>query len=212
MTRTEIKFGKVDAYGNGRKQCEVVLEIELRGDADKPTLSVCGEVWNARHTDIIMGGQCIDDIWNEYQDQIQNKELYKEIMELWENYHLNDSNAWCEHQNYGKGLKEVVIHHMYGNEEWERINAIRELPPKHLEVTDAGMKNVPSKLYDFSKSNIYPASDTVYSGHVRYDATYRPDGMLGVECPVCGAKYGHSWYYKPIPENDLNRIKEIMGV
>lgn len=38
-----------------------------------------------------------------------------------------------------------------------------------------------------------------------------PEGLLGKECPVCGAKYGHSWYYRPIPASVIKKIKKIIG-
>ena len=56
----KINFGKIDAEGRGRKINSVDLKIELRNaDTDKPEFSVCGDVWNSRHTDIVQGGQCI---------------------------------------------------------------------------------------------------------------------------------------------------------
>lgn len=203
MTTRVFYFGtvRVDGYIGTHT---VRVEVTLQENDNKPVFTAsasCGTV---------MCGQCLDEIWEECQDQLKFKKLYKEIMELWQKYHLNDTNAWCEHQNYGEDIQQIVVHHLYGNEEWERLNKVRELPDRHLEVTDEGMKNVPIALYDFSTSTYFPANETKYAGHVSYDATYRPDGMLGVECPECGAKYGHGWYYMPIPENDLNRIKEII--
>lgn len=38
------------------------VEITVKdADTDKPKLSISGDVWNSRHTDIIMGGQCQDE-------------------------------------------------------------------------------------------------------------------------------------------------------
>lgn len=37
-----------------------------------------------------------------------------------------------------------------------------------------------------------------------------PEGILCKPCPVCGYKYGTSWNFFPIPENDLARIKELI--
>lgn len=86
MKRT-ISFGKIDGYGNGKKSHEVTIEISLdENDPQKPKFTVCGNVWNIRGTDIIMGGQCLDSLLPYFKD---NK-LFVEIHRLWKNYHLND--------------------------------------------------------------------------------------------------------------------------
>lgn len=93
-----ISFGKV-AYTGNRKSYEVTLEIELDyKDKNKPVFSVCGNVWNTHHTDIVMGGQCIDGVWQEYKHQLHKPVLYKKIMGLWQRNHLNDLQAGCIHQ------------------------------------------------------------------------------------------------------------------
>lgn len=213
--RKKFSFGKVDGYHNGRKACEVTLEVELREDKEgRPVFTACGNVWNARHTDIIMGGQCVDTVWEKYGRQLTNKKLYREIMTLWEKYHLNDTNAWCEHQNYGNGIhKDITIHKLSGNEEYDRISKIRELPDRYLKVTDEGLKNVPMALYEYSSYDLKKGTNTEVksNGWITYDEKYSPEGLIGKECPICGAKYGHGWYYMPIAENDLARIKELLG-
>lgn len=103
--RREISFGKVDGYGHGRRTCEVTLEVELRENNEgKPVFSVCGNMWNNRHTDVIWGGQCVDDIAKQFEE-IRNNGLYMEIMGLWEKYHLNDMHAGTPEQE--KAVKEL---------------------------------------------------------------------------------------------------------
>lgn len=212
--RKKFNFGKVDGYGNGKKQCEVTLEVELEEEEEgKPVFTASGTVWNARHTDCIQGGQCIDIVWEHFGKQLENKKLYKEIMTLWEKYHLNDMNPWCEHQNYGNGIqKEVKIHNLTGNAEYKRISKIRELPKEYLAVTDEGLKNVPMALYGYSSYEVRKNQhiETKSSGWITYDEKYAPEGLIGKVCPICGKKYGHEWYYMPIEENDLKRIKELL--
>lgn len=85
-----FNFGKVDGYGNGRKTCAVEVEITLGEDRDgKPTFSASADVWNNLHTDIIMGGQCLDEL-NERFYKIRHNSKFKEILDLWHKYHLND--------------------------------------------------------------------------------------------------------------------------
>ena len=60
MKRT-FNFGKI-AYNGGRKINAVELEVELRKDEKGRDEFVAScDVWNAHHTDIICGGQCLDD-------------------------------------------------------------------------------------------------------------------------------------------------------
>lgn len=96
--RVEISFGKVDGYKIGKRNCEVTLEVELRKDKEgRPVFSACGNLWNNLHTDIIWGGQCIDDLANEFPSLRRNK-LYMEILDLWKKHHLNDMNAGTPEQ------------------------------------------------------------------------------------------------------------------
>ncbi len=86
MTK-KIKFGKVDGYNIGRRNCEVEIEFGFREFPNQePYFTVCAGVWNNLHTDIIEGGQCIDRIGN-YKSVGRNY-LYKIIKNLWEKYHL----------------------------------------------------------------------------------------------------------------------------
>ena len=88
-----IEFGKIDFLGCGKKINLVTLEVELRGEK-KPTLSVCGNVWNAKKTDIIIGGQCLDELLQYFKNNI----LFMEIYRLWKDYHLNDLHAGTKKQ------------------------------------------------------------------------------------------------------------------
>lgn len=86
----KISFGKFDGYSIGRKNCELVLEVGFREfTGQKPYFSVCGSLWNCKHTDIITGGQCIDTLYNNFKSLHHNK-LYIEIMDLWQKYHLKN--------------------------------------------------------------------------------------------------------------------------
>lgn len=92
-----FKFGKI-TY-NKQKTNPVELEVTLKQNEKKQwCFSASGNIWNTSHTDLLMGGQCIDDIYKEFANQIENPSLYKKIMKLWEKWHLNDLNAGCEHQ------------------------------------------------------------------------------------------------------------------
>ena len=107
-----VKFGKLNVYGTGRRYPAEVT-IELRECGGEPTftiengervytgnctptyteLSICGTVWNSRHTDCIMVGQCLDHM----AEFIHSKEFNK-ILAWWKAYHLNGMNAGTPEQ------------------------------------------------------------------------------------------------------------------
>lgn len=102
MVRKVIEFGKIDYYGTGRKANLVTVEMELReararygaiGEKKSPELlegskeslfSVSANVWNHIQSDIIIGGQCLDQI----KHVPVNDALFQEIKRLWKKYHL----------------------------------------------------------------------------------------------------------------------------
>ena len=86
--RKVFSFGKV-AYNGKRKINEVTLEIELRDLNGYPEFTACVMVWNNIHTDIVAGGQMIDDLYNRFAI-LKDSILYKTIMQLWKKYHLHN--------------------------------------------------------------------------------------------------------------------------
>ncbi|MFQ5330249.1 MAG: hypothetical protein ACE5D4_09730 [Thermodesulfobacteriota bacterium] len=92
-----LHLGEVDYLGNGRKQCpvEVTIKIDRKdGDALYRGLSICGSIWNHKHTDIYLGGQILGEILR----LIPHDEKIARLHAIWERYHLNDMHAGCEHQ------------------------------------------------------------------------------------------------------------------
>ena len=88
IRRRVFNFGKVDAMGSGRKINAVEVTMELRPTKNGPELSVCGDVWNSRHTDIVMGGQCLDELLG-----LVDSPLMRSIRGLWKRNHLNAMDA-----------------------------------------------------------------------------------------------------------------------
>ena len=108
-----VKFGKINARGTGKRYAaEVTIELRERGGEKTYTvqngekvytgnttpvyteLSICGTVWNQPHTDCIMGGQCLDDMY----PYLKYNALFREIHELWKKYHLNGMHAGTPEQ------------------------------------------------------------------------------------------------------------------
>lgn len=116
-----ISFGKIDFDGSGRKNCLVTVEIEVRQRGGEKTftinpttkekiptgkttpiyneLSICGNIWNPRHTDVYSGGQCLDTI-----AEYINTPLFNELYNYWKLYHLNGMHAGTPEQE--KAIEE----------------------------------------------------------------------------------------------------------
>jgi hypothetical protein len=128
--KKKISFGKVDGYGNGRKNCSVDVQVSIsENNEGQARLSIQGNVWNAGHTDIISGGQNVDEMLRLVDDP-----KMREIAEVWKRWHLNDMRAGCEHQRtQSKGSVEVgqecpECSYRYGSA-W----LYEELPPEIIE-------------------------------------------------------------------------------
>lgn len=81
-----IDFGKIDFNKTGRKINLVEIEIELSTDNN---LSICGNVWNNLKTDIISGGQNLDEL----KPYFKHDPLFNKLHRIWKLYHLNDLQA-----------------------------------------------------------------------------------------------------------------------
>ena len=111
ILRKKINLGKIAYWGNRRINA-VDVEIVLRERGGEqiikhdcgfdtlvgytPTyteLSICGNIWNASHTDIVCGGQCIDEI----AKYIKTPQMQK-ILTIWKRWHLNGMKAGTPEQ------------------------------------------------------------------------------------------------------------------
>ena len=204
-----FNFGKRAIMNPKIKNNEVTITIELEKKEKGLVFSACGDVWNSKHTDIVMGGQCLDSLY----PYLKNNKKYLEILDLWKKYHLNDMNAWCECEHEENASEKIKLYKMRYNTEGKRLSKIRDLGifKEFIEVTEEGKKNIPIALYELQESKIFNETgiEEKTRGWITYNPVLSPDGLLGKECKKCGAKYGHAWYFHPIPENDLKRIKNL---
>lgn len=101
---------------NGRGRCNpVTIEIELRKCGGDETftnmvktgnrtpeyieLSICGNIWNSKKTDIYCAGQCLDTISKYVKDMsLENRRIFAEIYPWWKAYHLNGMHAGTPEQ------------------------------------------------------------------------------------------------------------------
>lgn len=187
----KINFGKIDAEGRGRKINSVDLVIELRNaDTNKPEFSVCGDVWNGRHTDIVQGGQCIDSI----DKFFKNDRLYKLIENLWKKHHLNSMHAGTvEQESCLKDFaseKETIKNELRNNA-WNKA----KIEYNYSENYFKEWQNWHSSEWDS-----YTVDCELLKRH----------GLYEVEVDGKPYKYGHAWLYREIPESDLNKIRAIL--
>ena len=206
-------------YKNATETLIINLKLENK-KSNQPVFTASGSLYNGikylMSKNLISAGQCLDCIPDFVKTMTNEREIKEllEIYELWTEWHLNDMGTWCEHMNYGNFPKtEIKIHKLVGNEEYEKLSKIRNLPPKYITVSEQGLVNIPRALYKYASYDIKQNKhiESKSNGWITYDPLLAPEGLLGKECPVCGAKYGHSWYYRPIPANVINRIKKIIG-
>lgn len=141
MKRT-INYGKHDATGNGRRANEVTLTVSVepsryqskeRGSyTEGEHFSVCGDIWDAQHTDIIQGGQCVDTIVKHYAKD----ETSRNIRALWEVFHLQQMDAIPER------FRAAIVEFVNGNADtiqFERKHCAAYLLKATEKVTDYGV-------------------------------------------------------------------------
>ena len=141
MKRT-FKFGKI-AYNGGRKINAVEVVVELRKDKNgRDEFAASCDVWNARHTDIICGGQCLDDaiIMKARKD---NNRLYNKIVDLWKRNHLNTMHA-------GTPEQEACLKKVFG----DRYRSYEE-ECKVLEENNLLVVNLEGKAYKYGTKWLY---------------------------------------------------------
>ena len=72
-----FNFGKIAADGSGIQRNAVTVEMEYKEDGDKKSFSVSANVWNSYHSDIIMGGQCLDSLTPYFTENATFAEIYR---------------------------------------------------------------------------------------------------------------------------------------
>jgi len=80
-----VNLGKIDFHGAKKKINAVEIELAYNDGV----FTASAEVWNAKHTDIIICGQCFDEL----EKFFPNSLLFNKIVRLWKLYHLNDMHS-----------------------------------------------------------------------------------------------------------------------
>lgn len=222
--KRKFDFGCIDYECKGKAQNRVTVEMEYKENRDKKRFSVCANVWNARHSDIVAGGQCLDTIAPYINDPV-----YSEILRLWELYHLNDMRPECEHQaaegwrdkaaeevplykytmtpeaiQQESEIKRRVLKAAKNGESWKLPENERLVLSLDYSIT-SHLANLPEYIAPFYELK---KTEKKALGWLREDE--HPKGLLSKACPVCGYKYGHSWVYFPIPAEDEAVIYQLL--
>lgn len=219
MIKAKINLGKIDYNGTG-KRYPVTVEIELRDTPKGPEFSASGWIGSR------CGGQCLDEI-----ARYVKTPLFREIYDFWKRYHLNGMNAACEHQRragWTETAGETVTAYIYTMNH-EAITEKNAAERRIIEAAKRGETVTPTKEEQNSLNREYeitcydegetPEEIGKYYKLKRTEEkrlgwlreTEHPRGILCRPCPVCGYKYGTSWIYSPIPEKDMDRIREIIS-
>ena len=152
MKKTFV-FKKLDFYKTGKKINLVTIDVELKDTEKGPEFTASGDVRNKNKTDIICGGQCLNELYE--FPALRSNDTFKKIYNLWKRNHLNGMHAGTENQ-------ENYIQEKFGDDY-----------PGYNEVCEA-LKEV----------NLYEDS---------------------------GYRYGSSWLYRPISEEDMATIKQLLN-
>lgn len=172
-------------------------------------------------------GQCVDSIREGIPTEKWTDEMLQKLCDIWERWHLNDMNPYCEHQKElgwdELAKKKVTLYHYTLNAEAQRKKrdaesearkALKEgktFTPSEEQVFFA---NLPYSLTKHEKLNVEEEKNyeprkesfTGYSGPTEIESLGmlkpedHPEGILTKECPVCGYKYGTAWKIEEIPE------------
>lgn len=198
-----ISFGKI-AYANTRKENEVTIEIELRDKNGLKELSICGNVWNRLHTDIICGGQCLDEI----AKYIHTPE-FKFWFKMWKNYHLNGMHPGTPRQE--AYLKEIRKSEEYKNAKIEGLRDWDTYGKDCYFLERAGLLE-DEKLPRYFVQYMDKSGRTVWrcyrSQEEAREAQEQTPDFTEIGFKFNGYIYGTEWLNEEIPADDLAEIEK----
>lgn len=85
-----FKFEKVDFFKTREKISAVEIEVEFIDGV----FTASAYVWDNKHSNIVMGGQCLDEL----QPFLCTNKTFNTIYRLWKLYHLNNMHAGTRKQ------------------------------------------------------------------------------------------------------------------
>lgn len=191
-------LGKLSRNGDKRapRNCEAVLTWELREQEGKPEFSAQGEVWNHLKTDIVQGGQCVEELAAKFPRDVRAQR----ICAVWVKYHLNGMNAGTPEQSAALEAGRAKLA--------ERMR--REGDAGRLFYSE-GKPNWHAVAAHLGKSSAYEIDqDILLTGgllEVPVTDELRASALGGLPPDAKVYRYGTCWLYRPIPDDVIALIK-----
>lgn len=206
--KAEVKDGKLSISGvvgpkrNGDAQggCgQIDMEFAHRNpaDNDKRTTSPI------KPDDIIFASCWTSDLW-------------LDLLDVWDKWHLNDMQAGCEHQREKWDISKelILVKYTLDMEIAKQQNAILE-QGQAVQLTDKEAR-ILSLPYSVVKSDSVIPDKEYYKEKSRETKTAgwvypkeHPEGLLTKPCEVCGYKYGTKWLKKELPQSVIDFISSL---
>lgn len=220
-----FNFGKIDYNGTGIAANAVVVIVSyVEKKPGQKVFSASGEIFNTRRSDIVYGGQCLDEI-----AQYISHPVFQEIHRLWKLYHLNDMYPDCEHQEalgWREAAKETVPVYKFTmtvdairkqNTAREHIlraaqegKIVRAAPDEKLYLGLSYFLDSPTEKLPKALAPFYRLKRTEERPRGFLNCKKDPRGLLDKPCPVCGYRYGTAWLYRPISPQDEAVIVKLL--
>ena len=196
-------------------------------------LSISGVVGPKRNGDCYgSAGQCVDAIREGIPNAGWTKEMLEKLCNIWDEWHLNDMRAYCQHQKElgwrEQAREEITLYHYRltdfaykakENAKREAINSLKEgrtFVPTKEQSFFANLEYGLDVYGELSEELVpyYNPKKSLYAGDHGFTAiktrgwvTYEKEsdkGLLCKPCPVCGYKYGTSWLKEDVPQEIID--------
>ena len=196
MERRNIKLGTFD----GGMALQVRVDVRLEEREKGLELAIQGECFSARRSEpptrsgYYSGGQNLEDVRAITKPaEGWTLEDIRELADIWDRWHLNGMNAYCEHQR-ALGWKICPGH--YGPA-GQRCSVPSEPEPATAEELERAAR-------DLARDGVA----LVGAGSFPYRCE---DDKLSEPCPECGYKCGTAWLYEPLPPEVLEWAQHVIS-
>jgi len=123
-----IEIGKVSGTVYGyRRSLPVTIDIELKDKPEGKALRITGDIWVPTRVETVASGQIDDTLRGHYKEGALRltipKETFQKLLDVWDEWNLNDLRAGCEHQRAWireRGLKDVPYEELIKIPEFKR--------------------------------------------------------------------------------------------
>lgn len=196
------------------KSDSAVASIDVKF-SDDGRLSISGEAREFGRYGSSSAGQCQDEMLKMFPE---SQRLY----EIWQQWHLNDMRAACEHQRKNWDTTATITMYTY------------TLTSDGLAATSEVMRSAKRELLDGKTVKLTPSqialaqlpytvkNDQPKPPSMLYQLDTQEDktagwvspsessrGLLAKPCEVCGYKYGTKWLFEEVPTEILEELKAM---